>query len=174
MYLLQVDATDEPSDQLTGSADQLTGGTDQLTGSTDGRRSKPALVYISFEDNAIRWGRVLLHFSIRYEKATVCYSKVNRWISLKNHSKGLNLWGICGKCGTQKTFLLIEKQYLRRGRTLERRRKSRIRNWEFLADPNTGLNPEPHLCKKGILLQGGNLLSVKWETSTLYTVQYRK
>jgi X-X-X-Leu-X-X-Gly heptad repeat protein len=61
MYLLQVDATDEPSDQLTGSADQLTGGTDQLaggtdqlTGSTEGRRTKPALVYISFEDNAIR------------------------------------------------------------------------------------------------------------------------
>ena len=56
MYLLQVEATDEPSDQLTGSADQLTDGTDQLTGSTEGRRSKPALVYISFEDNAIRWG----------------------------------------------------------------------------------------------------------------------
>jgi X-X-X-Leu-X-X-Gly heptad repeat protein len=85
MYLLQVEATDEPSDQLTGGADQLTGstdqltgGTDQLTGSTEGRRTKPALVYISFEDNAIRLGRVLLHFIIRYEKTTVCYSKVNR------------------------------------------------------------------------------------------------
>ena len=57
MYLLQVDATDNPSlDQLTGGTDQLTGSTDQLTGRPEGRKTKPALVYISFEENAVRWG----------------------------------------------------------------------------------------------------------------------
>jgi hypothetical protein len=42
---------------------------------------------------------------------------------LKNHSKGLNLVGTCGKCGTQKTFLLIEKQYLRGGKNARKGEK---------------------------------------------------
>ena len=41
MYLLQVDATDSPTDQL-------------LTDRPAGRKTKPALVYISFDDNAVR------------------------------------------------------------------------------------------------------------------------